>query len=528
MDLALSIDVTWWQGALFILDYTIKILAIGFVPEGRRPSSSTAWLLAILLIPFLGLPLFFLMGSPYINRRRHEVYKRANEQLNDAQSHLPDMPSHLCQSREVASILALNRRLTGFPAVTGDQHALLADYDKAIKRMAEVIDSATDYVHVQVYIQSWDETTDVFYQALADAVARGVKVRLLFDQIGSLKYPGYRKLGKRLDAIGVDWHLMMPLQPWKWRFRRPDLRNHRKIVVVDGRVGFMGSLNLIDRSYRIRKNRRAGRQWIDYMVEMSGPIVTSMESVFAIDWYLESDEILDPENSPTNQLAVQKNEHTPNQGGVRGSYRGGYRGGLSPLGTVSATNVVQMIPSGPGYSSEPNLRMFNQLVHHAKSRLVLCSPYFIPDESLLEAVTSAAFRGVRVELYVSERADQFTVHHAQSSYYQTLLEAGVEIYQFPAPYVLHSKFAVADPEDNHFDGVHAVAMLGSSNMDMRSFGLNYESTLFVVSGSLIDDLNDLAATYRGVSKQLTLQEWEQRGFARRYIDNVMRLTSALQ
>ena len=187
-----------------------------------------------------------------------------------------------------------------------------------------------------------------------------------------------------------------------------------------------------------------------------------------------------------------------------------------------------MIPSGPGYSSEPNLRMFNQVVHHAKNRLVLCSPYFIPDESLLEAVTSAAFRGVRVELYVSERADQFTVHHAQSSYYQALLEAGVHIYQFPAPYVLHSKFALADPEDNHCDSVHAVGMLGSSNMDMRSFGLNYESTLFVVSGSLIDDLNELAATYRAVSRPLTLEKWEQRGFIRRYVDNVMRLTSALQ
>ncbi|MDK4289819.1 phospholipase D-like domain-containing protein [Corynebacterium pseudodiphtheriticum] len=530
MEPALSIDVTWWQAAFFILDYTIKILAVGFVPEGRRPSSSTAWLLAILLIPFLGLPLFFLMGSPFINRRRHEVYKNANEQLNDAQGQLPDMPPHLCNSREVASMIALNRRLTGFPAVIGDQRGLLADYDQAIKRMAEVIDSATDYVHVQVYIQSWDETTDVFYQALADAVGRGVKVRLLFDQIGSLKYPGYRKLGKRLDAIGVDWHLMMPLQPWKWRFRRPDLRNHRKIIIVDGTVGFMGSLNLIDRSYRIRKNVRAGRQWIDYMVELSGPIVTSMESVFAIDWYLESDEVLDPETRhPTAHDATQGTAQVTMQASPQPTTQTtAPPAALTQTEYISDANVLQMIPSGPGYSSEPNLRMFNQVVHHAKNRLVLCSPYFIPDESLLEAVTSAAFRGVRVELYVSERADQFTVHHAQSSYYQALLEAGVHIYQFPAPYVLHSKFALADPEDNHCDSVHAVGMLGSSNMDMRSFGLNYESTLFVVSGSLIDDLNELAATYRAVSRPLTLEKWEQRGFIRRYVDNVMRLTSALQ
>ena len=234
--------------------------------------------------------------------------------------------------------------------------------------------------------------------------------------------------------------------------------------------------------------------------------------MFAIDWYLESDEVLDLEKQPNSTQSA-----APSQSAT-----------LPQPESIHDANVVQMIPSGPGYSSEPNLRMFNQVVHHAKNRLVLCSPYFIPDESLLEAVTSAAFRGVRVELYVSERADQFMVHHAQSSYYQTLLEAGVHIYQFPAPYVLHSKFALADPQDNHCEGIHAVGMLGSSNMDMRSFGLNYESTLFVVSGSLIDDLNELAATYRSVSRPLTLEEWEKRGFFRRYIDNVMRLTSALQ
>jgi len=326
-------------------------------------------------------------------------------------------------------------------------------------------------------------------------VARGVKVRLLFDQIGSMKYPGYHKLGKRLDAIGVDWHLMLPLQPWKWRFRRPDLRNHRKIIVVDGKVGFMGSLNLIDRSYRIRKNVRAGRQWIDYMVELSGPIVTAMTAVFAVDWYTESGE-----NLPLDELPYDDAQ------------------------TVDA-NYLQMIPSGPGYTTEPNLRMFNSLVHHAKQRLVLCSPYFVPDESLLEAVTTACYRGVDVELYVSDTADQFMVNHAQSSYYQALLEAGGHIYQFPYPYVLHSKFIITDPDDQEFN---PLCMFGSSNMDPRSFGLNYETTMLVAKGDLLAQFNQLAANYRAVCHELTLEEWNQRGFVRRYIDNVMRLTSALQ
>ena len=167
--------------------------------------------------------------------------------------------------------------------------------------------------------------------------------------------------------------------------------------------------------------------------------------------------------------------------------------------------------------------MFNSIIHHAKERLVMCSPYFIPDESMLEAVTSACYRGVRVELLVSEQADQFAVGHAQSSYYQALLEAGVHIYLYKAPYVLHSKYVLADP-----DSPDAVGAVGSSNMDMRSFGLNYEVSLMITRGNIIAQLDDLTNEYLRNSTELTLDEWNNRSYARRYVDNIMRLTSALQ
>ena len=140
-------------------------------------------------------------------------------------------------------------------------------------------------------------------------------------------------------------------------------------------------------------------------------------------------------------------------------------------------------------------------------------------------MTTACYRGVDVELYVSDTADQFMVNHAQSSYYQALLEAGVHIYQFPYPYVLHSKFIITDPDDQEFN---PLCMFGSSNMDPRSFGLNYETTMLVAKGDLLAQFNQLAANYRAVCHELTLEEWNQRGFVRRYVDNVMRLTSALQ
>ena len=490
----INIELGQWQTIGLIIDYSIKLVAIGFVPENRRPSSSNAWLLVILALPYLGLPLFLSMGSPYINQRRHRVQEAATQQIINVHKNVPDYPEGVVNlNPELASVIKLNRTLTAMPAVTGTNHGVHSNYEETIAAMARAVDKAKHYVHVEIYIVAWDNTTDVFFRALARAVQRGVKVRLLLDHIGSRKYPGFHKLGRRLDAIGVEWYLMLPLLPLRWRWRRPDLRNHRKMLIIDGERGFLGSLNMIDSSYLMPKNIREGRHWVDVMVELSGPVIASMNTIFAVDWLMESDELL--------EIVDQ----------------------VHPEIDRDQVNVVQLVPSGPGYSTEPNLRMFNSIIHHAKERLVMCSPYFIPDESMLEAVTSACYRGVRVELLVSEQADQFAVGHAQSSYYQALLEAGVRIYLYKAPYVLHSKYVLADP-----DSPDAVGVVGSSNMDMRSFGLNYEVSLMITRGNIIAQLDDLTNEYLRNSTELTLDEWNNRSYARRYVDNIMRLTSALQ
>ena len=181
--------------------------------------------------------------------------------------------------------------------------------------------------------------------------------------------------------------------------------------------------------------------------------------------------------------------------------------------------TCQVVPSGPGFPSENNLRLFNTLIYSAQQRLSLTSPYFVPDESLLYAVTTAAHRGVAVELFVSEEADQFMVHHAQQSYYQELLEAGVRIFLYPKPWVLHSK---------HFSVDDHVAVIGSSNMDMRSFALNYEVSVMFLDDGVVRDLRRVEDGYRSLSRELTLAEWNARSRRSRYADNAMRLTAALQ
>lgn len=184
----------------------------------------------------------------------------------------------------------------------------------------------------------------------------------------------------------------------------------------------------------------------------------------------------------------------------------------------AVVNAMQLVPSGPGYPTEPNLKMFLALIHNATRRVSITSPYFIPDEALLSAITSAAYRGVEVELFVGKESDHLIVNHAQRSYYGALLSAGVRIFRYPAPAVLHSKYMTVDDE---------VAVIGSSNMDFRSFALNYEVMLLAFGGDLDDLLRDKDEDYRRRSQELTAQEWAKEPWHRRYIDNVFRLLSSV-
>ena len=180
---------------------------------------------------------------------------------------------------------------------------------------------------------------------------------------------------------------------------------------------------------------------------------------------------------------------------------------------------IQVVPSGPGFVTENNLRLFNSLIYSARERLSLTSPYFVPDESLLYAVTTAAQRGVAVELFVGATADQFMVAHAQRSYYEALLEAGVRIWLYPEPYVLHAK---------HFSVDDEIAVIGSSNMDMRSFALNYEVVMMMTGSEIVSRLMEVEDVYRSLSTELTLEEWRSRSWGQTYVNNLMRLTAALQ
>jgi cardiolipin synthase A/B len=471
---------------LLVLDLGLRIALLGIIPHNRKPSSAMAWLLLILLIPFVGLAVFLVLGRTQIGRRRHEKQAEVNELIRQRTSGAVSSRDH--RPSYLDSVTTLNRNLGAFPAAQGNQVALFADYEESIDAMTAAVERAQHYVHAQFYITAWDSMTSPFFDALVRATARGVTVRLLFDYLGSKGIPGYRDMLTRLDETQIAWRALLPVGLRKGELRRPDLRNHRKILVVDGAEAFMGSQNLIEPGYDKEKNHRAGREWVELTCRVTGPVVAALDAVFATDWYSETDELLMDELVPAT---------------------------ADPGGDLTC----QVIPSGPGFATENNLRAFTTLLYSARRRISITSPYFVPDESLLYAVTTAAHRGIDVELFVSEEGDQFMVYHAQCSYYDALLEAGVRIYLYPAPYVLHSK---------HFSIDEDVAVLGSSNMDLRSFGLNCEVSLMLEGGDIVSRMRKVEDAYRMRSRELTQEEWARRPWRSRYADNVMRLTSALQ
>ena len=484
-----SIFIHGWLG-IDLVGLVVRLAAVLVVPVNRRPSSAMAWLLAIFLIPYVGVTAFLLIGNPKLPKHRRDKQRQINGMLAVLSEDAPEIvPAPGLEW--VSSIARLNRNLGSLPMSTGNSATLIEDYDDSLRQMATAVDAAERYVLCEFYILSVDDATVPFFASLEAAVNRGLPVHVLFDHIGSRGVPGYRATVAHLDAIGVEWRPMLPVMPLRGKYQRPDLRNHRKILVVDGEVGFLGSLNLIDRTYNKSANRKRGLMWQELVTRVEGPVVRAMNAVFLSDWYSETGEIL------VDQAPGFTDEPVREVGDL----------------------ACQIVPSGPGFDNDNNLKLFNSLIYQARGRVSLTSPYFVPDESLIAAVTTAAERGVAVELFVSELGDQPMVYHAQRSYYEVLLRAGVRIYLYPAPYILHAKHFTIDDD---------VAVIGSSNMDMRSFGLNLEVVMMTSGRSFTAAMRAVEDRYREISRELTLEEHLDQGLATRVLDNLARLTSALQ
>lgn len=462
----------------------------------RKPQTALAWIMAIIFIPLIGVTAFLLIGAGRLPRRRREK----QHEVNDAMLARTEIQSYRVEPETLGilgSAVLLNETLGALPMVADNTTALIEEYTGSFDQMIADIDTATDYVHVEFYILVKDEMTEPFFDALARAAQRGVHVRVLSDFISGFMYPHRKTTQEALSRMGAEWHPMLPLKPWRGIWQRPDLRNHRKLVVIDGRIGYTGSQNLIDETYLKAKNIRKGLHWVELMLRVEGPSVGELDAVFVADWFSETDEILSLQTLPAND-AIREGS-----------------GSAQPVTGIP----VQVIPSGPSFENDNNLKLFVLLLHSAQSRISITSPYFVPDDSTLQAIVTAASRGIDVELFVSEAVDQVFVHYAQRSYYQALLEAGVAIYRYRSPAVLHSK---------HFSIDDRIAVVGSSNMDMRSFSLNMEVSLLIDSEEFVQRIRLVEDSYRRKSAVLTAEEWKTRPVGGKILEGVARLTSTLQ
>lgn len=316
--------------------------------------------------------------------------------------------------------------------------------------------------------------------ALARAAQRGVACRVLADAVGSRQF--FRRLAPWLVERGVRVFPMLPANLWRLPFKRLDLRNHRKLAIIDGRAAFTGSQNIVEPSYG---HKRAG-VWHDVMARITGPVVRQLQGIFLEDWFYESGELLeDPALFPTCPIA-------------------------GPI-------AVQVIPTGPDEPTELFQDLVVRAIFLARRRVTITSPYFIPNEAMLLALRLAALRGVQVDLVIPKRCDHRVVNAAGAFYCDYLMRFGVRVFLFQEG-MLHAKTLTIDDE---------LAMFGSANYDIRSFSLNFELNLFVHSAEAVEAMRRLQQGYLNQSEQAVAGEWPSPTFAGRLKMNLAKLFSPL-
>jgi cardiolipin synthase len=477
----MNIDSISWSLAWVLSEWTIRLVMLIYVPQRRPPAATRTWLLLIFLQPWVGLALYAAIGRIALPKRRVAMQARAAARLRSAQAQWldgarfaeADIPAELNQA------VTLVHNLGDFHILDGNEFELLDGYDQSIQRLIDDIDAARDHVHLLFYIWEDDATGRRVAAAVMRAAKRGVHCRVLMDAAGSRA--GLRRLAPKMRHAGVSVAGMLPVGLFRAKAARFDLRNHRKIVVIDGAIGYAGSQNIVD------AESQPGLVNEELVVRVRGPLVSQLQVVFLADHYIEREErIVEAELFP-----------------------------IPPC--EPGTAAAQVLPSGPGYLYANAQKAMVALIHGARQRVVITTPYFIPDDAFIQAMLTATLRGVEVHLVVSSAADHKLVHYAQESYYEVLLEAGVKIHSYQ-PRFLHAKHLSIDD---------SVALIGSSNVDLRSFTLNNEITLLIYDAAVVAQLRKVQERYFADSELICAEEWGKRPLLTKVLQNCARLTDSL-
>ncbi len=463
-----------------VTEWTIRLGALLLVPLRRSPDSARAWLLLMLFLPVPGLIVYLLIGRPTYPRRRRARLQEATRLLEGAA--LEVAHSRACRRPVLSATFRQSERLIEkigtFPALGDNRVDLSADYGGVVDALVGDIDAARHHVHLLMYIFADDPTGNRVIEALARAAARGVRCRVLIDAAGSR--PWARGVTRRLRGSGIRVARSLPIAPWRRGSARADLRNHRKIVVIDGATGYIGSQNIVD------AEAAKGVVNEELVARLAGPAVIELQAVFAVDWFLETSEVL--------------------AGALYFPHRAG-----------PGATTAQIVPSGPDYGEAELGPLTVALVHAARERVVITTPYFIPDAALLQALRTAVLRGIAVDLILPSVSDNRFVRLAQQSYYSELLESGVRLHLYKERF-LHAKHLSIDDE---------IVLIGSSNVDVRSFVLNAEVTLVVYGRATALALRAHQERCLAASEHLRASQWASRPVAAKLAENIARLVGPL-
>ena len=427
------------------------------------PPARLAWFIVTSFAPYIGFIGYFLFGEVDLGQRADKRHAEIFADIRRKADHL--MGTDCASTRidpQYRPMFQYAASINGFHPMSGNDAELMADGTMTRERLVADIDAATDHIHVLYYIWLEDDTGAALAEALIRAAQRGVTCRAMADGLGSramVKSPIWQKMRE----AGVQLAVALPLNnPLRTVFTsRLDLRNHRKITVIDGQVTYCGSRNSADPEFRVK---RKFAPWVDIMLRFTGPVVGQNQLLFASDWMQATGEQLDVIPLPTPKEV------------------GGF--------------PAQVWGDGPTERAGATPQLFATAIACARSELTISTPYFVPDATVLEALCAAAHRGVSVTLIFPHRNDSWIVRAASRSYYRKLLVAGCRIFEYK-PGLLHAKTLTIDGQ---------VSLIGSSNLDLRSFDLNYENNILLEDEATTSAIIERQNVYLSDSVPVSLQE----------------------